>query len=101
MTKLTNKRVHPLWLVPLLLVLLAPLALVLMPACAGTGMCECASDGGLLPSLDLAAQDGAEEGCFMGNPMTEPELLNKCTDAEKIERPHRVPSKLWDGRTPL
>jgi hypothetical protein len=71
------------------------------PACATTGMGE-------EPDMSMATGDGGmgdagtePMGCFMGNPQTEPELLNRCTDAEKVERPGRVPAGQWDGKGPL
>lgn len=76
-------------------------ALLLAPSCAST-------DGGqgedlAQPAGDGGAGDGGADpmGCFMGNPQTEPELLNRCTEAERIERPSRVPAELWDGKAPL
>src|SRR5688572_17322292 len=60
------------------------------------------------PDMSLSDPDGGvgdgpvePMGCFMGSPQTEPELLNRCTDAEKVERPGRVPAGQWDGKGPL
>ena len=52
----------------------------------------------------LAGRWAAKEAvikCFAGTPQTEAELLNRCTDAERIVRPHRVPMTVWDGKGPL
>ncbi|HND10180.1 MAG TPA: hypothetical protein PLY80_07070 [Pseudomonadota bacterium] len=45
--------------------------------------------------------DLAEGPCFMGTPQTEPNLLNRCSDAERIERGSKIPASLWDGQSPL
>ncbi len=37
----------------------------------------------------------------MGTPTTELQLLNRCTDAEKIERGTHIPATTWDGQLPL
>lgn len=60
-------------------------------------------DGGT-STTDDGGGDGADLGealCFSGTPRTEPELLNQCTDAEHVDRPHRIPSRDWDGMGPL
>ena len=48
-----------------------------------------------------AKGDLAEGPCFMGTPTTELQLLNRCTDAEKIERGTHIPATTWDGQLPL
>lgn len=70
-------------------------------SCAGTG-----ADGpDLLSPPDGGGGDQPDDlaivGCFMGQPLNESQLLNACTDAERIERPHRVPKTVWDGKSPL
>ncbi len=39
--------------------------------------------------------------CFMGTPTKEDELLNRCTEAERIDRPSAIPKATWDGKSPL
>ena len=59
-------------------------------------------DGGHKP-------DGGDQGdggdmewhCFTGTAQTEDQLLNHCTEAERIERATNVPASLWDPQTPL
>lgn len=51
-------------------------------------------DGGTKPDL-------AEGLCFMGTPQNEGQLLNRCTDAERIERGSHIPSSTWDGTSTL
>ncbi len=51
-------------------------------------------DGGTKPDL-------AEGLCFMGTPQNESQLLNRCTDAERIERGSHIPSSTWDGTSSL
>lgn len=57
------------------------------------------TDGTGAADMDMGPPE--EEGCFMGTPQSERELLNRCTDAERVDRPHRVPERVWDGRGPL
>lgn len=52
-------------------------------------------DGG-----DVDAGDGMWR-CFMGTPSKEDELLNRCTEAERIDRPSSIPTATWDGKSPL
>ncbi len=44
--------------------------------------------------------DGAWH-CYTGSPSTEEQFLNRCTNAERIERPSNIPPMTWDGRSPL
>jgi hypothetical protein len=37
----------------------------------------------------------------MGTPSKEEELLNRCTEAERIDRPSAIPPAKWDGKSPL
>ncbi|MBL9003731.1 MAG: hypothetical protein JNJ46_05755 [Myxococcales bacterium] len=53
------------------------------------------SDGG-----DTDGGDGMWR-CFMGTPSKEEELLNRCTEAERIDRPSAIPPAKWDGKSPL
>ena len=39
--------------------------------------------------------------CFAGTPTDELQLLTRCTEAERVERPMRVPAATWDPKTPL
>ncbi|MCS6913948.1 MAG: hypothetical protein RMK29_14410 [Myxococcales bacterium] len=56
----------------------------------------------LVSSADAGQTEGGQgPACFSGEPQTELELLNRCTDAERIERAHRIPAHLWDGQGPL
>jgi hypothetical protein len=52
-------------------------------------------DGG-----DVDGGDGMWR-CFMGTPSKEEELLNRCTEAERIDRPSAIPTATWDGKSPL
>jgi hypothetical protein len=75
----------------------------------GAGAACATTDSGDEPDMSLpgpgdgGAGDGGGEPteCFMGTPQSEPELLNRCTDAERIDRRHRVPLMVWDGKGPL
>ncbi len=53
------------------------------------------TDGG-----DVDGGDGMWR-CFMGTPSKEEELLNRCTEAERIDRPSAIPTATWDGKSPL
>lgn len=53
-------------------------------------------DGG----LGQADGDGTWH-CFTGTALTEEQFLNRCTDAERIERPSHIPQSVWDGKSPL
>jgi hypothetical protein len=47
-------------------------------------------------------RDGGDEiRCFAGTPTDELQLLTRCTEAERVERPMRVPAATWDPKTPL
>lgn len=52
-------------------------------------------------SMDGGAGDGGDNmwRCFMGVPATETELLNRCTEAERVERASAIPADKWDGKT--
>lgn len=68
--------------------------------------CAQSDTGNMTPGDGTGAADmdmgtAEEEGCFMGTPQSERELLNSCTDAERVLRPHRIPDRVWDGRGPL
>lgn len=45
--------------------------------------------------------DMAEGPCFMGTPQTEAQILNRCSDAERVERGTHIPPTTWDGSYPL
>ncbi|MFT3754967.1 MAG: hypothetical protein QM769_03305 [Pseudoxanthomonas sp.] len=56
-------------------------------------------DGG---RSDGGNPDGGEDvRCFTGTATTELQLLNHCTEAEKVERASSIPAKTWDGKSPL
>ena len=44
---------------------------------------------------------GTEVRCFSGTAITEQQLLNRCTEAERVERPSRIPTMTWDGKSKL
>ncbi len=39
--------------------------------------------------------------CYMGTPTKESELLDRCTEAERIDRASAIPPATWDGQSPL
>lgn len=39
--------------------------------------------------------------CYMGTPTKESELLDRCTEAERIDRASSIPAATWDGTSPL
>lgn len=39
--------------------------------------------------------------CYMGVPSKEDELLNRCTEAERIDRASAIPATTWDAKSPL
>lgn len=71
-------------------------AAVLMVSCSAPAVGVDMGVDGDRPSLD-----GPQGACFTGVPTTELELLNRCTDADRIDRATRVPTALWDGAGPL
>ena len=44
---------------------------------------------------------GDDTRCFDGTATTELQLLNHCTGAEQVLRASQIPTKTWDGTTPL
>lgn len=53
--------------------------------------------------LDGGGGDGFDDGvhCFTGTATTEVQLLNHCTEAERVERATHIPQATWDGKSPL
>lgn len=78
-----------------------PIALVL--ACAA--LIACGDDDGSSPALDAsvvsdaATPDAAVPDCYP-NPTTHFELINACTDAEKLTKTPVLPLLLADGGLP-
>lgn len=53
-------------------------------------------DGGVKPQPgDMAWH------CFTGTPATEEQLLDRCTEAERVDRPSNIPVTTWDPKDPL
>lgn len=53
-------------------------------------------DGGKVDAADMG-----EWHCFTGTAQTEEQLLDHCTEAERIDRPTNVPPTVWDPKNPL
>ena len=39
--------------------------------------------------------------CFTGTPTTEPQLFDRCTEAERVDRASYIPPTVWMPGTPL
>lgn len=52
---------------------------------------------------DGGTPDGGDDKwrCYMGAPTKESELLDRCTEAERIDRASAIPTATWDGKSPL
>lgn len=52
---------------------------------------------------DGGGSDGGDDiwRCYMGTPTKESELLDRCTEAERIDRASAIPAATWDGKSPL
>ena len=57
---------------------------------------------GDMPGGD-GGRDGGDDGvhCFTGTATTEVQLLNHCTEAERVDRASHIPMTTWDGKSPL
>jgi hypothetical protein len=49
---------------------------------------------------DMPDGDGVWR-CYTGVPTTEEQFLNRCTEAEHVDRPSSIPPATWDGKSPL
>jgi hypothetical protein len=56
-----------------------------------------------LPGGGDGGTDGGEDStkCYTGTATSELQLLNHCTEAERVERATKIPTKTWDGKSPL
>jgi hypothetical protein len=52
---------------------------------------------------DGGGSDGGDDiwRCYMGTPTKESELLDRCTEAERIDRASAIPAATWDSKSPL
>ncbi|MFO0573178.1 MAG: hypothetical protein U1A78_04200 [Polyangia bacterium] len=75
-----------------------------------TSQLRCAQVEQFLSDDDMAGDRDGGSGdtdggdpirCFAGTPTDELQLLTRCTEAERVERPMRVPASTWDPKTPL
>jgi len=56
-----------------------------------------------LPGGGDGGTDGGDDfsHCFNANATSELQLLNHCTSAEHVDRATKIPTKTWDGTSPL
>ena len=99
MSQQTSKRFSVRWGSGLLVVALGLMSSQLRCADANNHFMD---DGDPMLTGDGGTKTDMADGlCFMGTPQTESQLLNRCTDAERIERGSHIPSSTWDGTSSL
>lgn len=70
--------------------------------------CAEAESGGDYPPYGNKSDGGTDKPdgddlwqCFTGTATNEAELLDHCTEAERVDRASSIPATTWDGTSPL